>query len=187
MIKPHYPRIHNSGLIGSCFLLAFVAYGLGRYLFDSENLTTRIAGSSLIMTNSLVVFLIGYLMKKNLVKYHLQVAGLYLATRILEGIVLSTIVINWLIGGSMSEDIGYYIAMIILGLGSLPLCAVFLKHNIIPRYLAIWGLIGYAIFALGFILELLGLSWSMVLLIPGGLWEITFAAWLIMRGNSSLA
>jgi hypothetical protein len=45
--------------------------------------------------------------------------------------------------------------------------------------LAIWGLIGYTIFALGFLFELFGKLWSMYFLGLGGLWELFFGVRLI--------
>jgi hypothetical protein len=63
------------------------------------------------------------------------------------------------------------------------MCLTLYKHKISPPWLAIWGAIGYAVFAFGFLMELFGKEWSMYLLAPGGLWEVTFAIWLIVRGS----
>ncbi len=73
--------------------------------------------------------------------------------------------------------------MIVLGIGSIPMCFIFLKHRVIPKWLAIWGIIGYAVFAFGFLMELFGNKWSMYLLGLGGLWEIFFSIWLIIKGG----
>ena len=35
-------------------------------------------------------------------------------------------------------------------------------------------------------MELFGKAWSMYLLGPGGLWEVVFAIWLIIRGSKSV-
>jgi hypothetical protein len=64
------------------------------------------------------------------------------------------------------------------------MCLTLLKHTISPAWLALWGVIGYAIFSFGFLMELFGRVWSMYLLIPGGLWEIIFAIWLITNGGT---
>lgn len=71
-------------------------------------------------------------------------------------------------------------AMIVLGLGSLPLCWSLLLHRLVGSLFAVWGLVGYAVFALGFLLEFFGFPYSMYLLIPGGLWEITFGICLLV-------
>ena len=47
-----------------------------------------------------------------------------------------------------------------------------------------WGVTGYVIFAFGFIMELIGKNWSMYLLGLAALWEITFAIWLIIKGEN---
>jgi hypothetical protein len=73
--------------------------------------------------------------------------------------------------------------MLVLGIGSIPMCLTLLKHKITPSWLAIWGAAGYAVFAFGFLMELFGKAWSMYLLGPGGLWEVVFAIWLIIRGS----
>jgi hypothetical protein len=80
-------------------------------------------------------------------------------------------------------DYGYFLGMIVLGIGSIPTCFLLLKYKITPKWLAIWGMIGYAVFAFGFIMELFGKEWSMYLLGLGGLWEIYFAIWLIIKGG----
>ena len=84
---------------------------------------------------------------------------------------------------SISDDYGYFLAMLVLGLGSIPMCLTLRKHTISPSWLSLWGVIGYAIFSFGFLMELFGRVWSIYLLIPGGLWEITFAIWLIIKGE----
>ena len=46
-------------------------------------------------------------------------------------------------------------------------------------------MIGYSVFAFGFLMEFFGKEWSMYLLALGGLWEITFAIWLIIKGGQN--
>ena len=77
--------------------------------------------------------------------------------------------------------------MLSLGIGSIPMCFVLYKNNIVASWLAIWGIIGYSLLFLGFLLELFGIEWSMYLLIIGGLWEIIFAVRLIFRLEKSLS
>ncbi|MDO5607707.1 MAG: DUF4386 family protein [Capnocytophaga sp.] len=76
--------------------------------------------------------------------------------------------------------------MLVLGLGSIPMCLMLYKYKIVPTWLAIWGAIGYAVFSFGFLKVLFGKEWSMLLLGLGGLWEITFAIWLIIYGRQYL-
>jgi len=114
--------------------------------------------------------------------YNLTVGNIYLFTRIFEALALLLIFIN--INGA--NDLGYVLAMLVLGIGSIPMCLTLLKHKITPSWLAIWGVVGYALFAIGFLMELFGKEWSMYLLALGGLWEVTFGIWLIVRGSKNV-
>jgi Domain of unknown function (DUF4386) len=70
--------------------------------------------------------------------------------------------------------------------GSLFFCALLLRTRLVPGFLAVWGFIGYACFAGGNLLELSGVAGAAVVAaIPGGLFELTFAVWLIARGFTS--
>ena len=64
------------------------------------------------------------------------------------------------------------------------MCIILYKHEIAPKWLAMWGATGYVIFAFGFIMEPIGKNWSMYLLGLAALWEITFAIWLIIKGEN---
>ena len=175
--------IYNAKVIGSFFLLAFIAYGFGRHLFESETVSEKYLGSVLIVTNSFMVLFIGILLKKTIQKYSVLVGNIYLFTRVFEAIALASIVLNLFPSISISYNFGYSIAMLVLGLGSIPMCLILLRQKLSPSWLAIWGMIGYAIFAFGFLMEFFGKEWSLYLLGLGGLWEITFALWLIIKGG----
>ena len=76
----------------------------------------------------------------------------------------------------------YQIGQLSLAFGCLFLCALLLRSGLIPGWLAVAGLIGYAAHLVGAGAEILGLPLSLWLLIPGALFEITLALWLIVRG-----
>jgi hypothetical protein len=78
----------------------------------------------------------------------------------------------------------YEFAMITVGVAGLILCYAFYRSQLIPRLLAIWGLIGYAILLSGSVLQVLGFNLSSIQAIPGGLWEIFIGVWLIVKGFS---
>ena len=128
-----------------------------------------------------MVLFIGIMLSKTLRQYNATVGNIYLFTRIFEAIALASLVLNLFLKVDISDDFGYFIAMVVLGLGSIPMCFILYKHQISPPWLAIWGGIGYAIFAFGFLMELFGKAWSMYFVGLAGLWEITFALWLITR------
>ena len=179
-------RIYKARTVGIFFLLAFLAYGFGRYLFDSTNETEKYLGALFIIANSVIVLFIGILFRKTLYQYNPLVGGIYLYTRVFEALALASLVLTLFLEANIPDDLGYFIAMLILGLGSIPMCLTLYKHKIVPAWLAIWGAVGYAIFSFGFLMELFGKNWSMYLLGPGGLWEITFALWLIIYGRESI-
>ena len=76
----------------------------------------------------------------------------------------------------------YNIAMITLGISGLILCYSFYKSKLVPRILAVWGLVGYATILCGSVLEVLGFNLLTIHAIPGGLWEVFIGVWLIAKG-----
>jgi len=79
----------------------------------------------------------------------------------------------------------YEFAMITVGVAGLILSFMFYRTQLVPRFLAIWGLIGYAILLLGSVLQVLGLNLNSIHAIPGGLWELSIGVWLIGKGFST--
>lgn len=174
-------KIYKAKWIGSFFLLAFLAYGLGRSFFENDDLTEKYIGAFLILANSIIVLIIGLFLRKTLQQYNALVANSYFLTRVFESIALASVTLSLVSSLPVSSDLGYFLAMFALGLGSIPMCVVLYRHKLLPKWLALWGVSGYAIFSFGFFMELIGENWSMYLLVPGGLWEITFALWLIIK------
>ena len=87
----------------------------------------------------------------------------------------------------------YQLGMIVLGIGSILLCYSFYKSQVIPRWLSIWGMIGYLLLFLSAVFALLGIVDTVhgigtLMYIPGGLWELfAFPIWLFVKGfNMSL-
>ena len=76
----------------------------------------------------------------------------------------------------------YNIAMTTLGISGLILCYSFYKTKLVPRLLAVWGLVGYATILCGSVLEVLGFDLLSIHTIPGGLWEMFTGVWLIAKG-----
>lgn len=178
-------RIYKARVIGSFFLLVFFAYGFGQYLFKCESQSEKYAGALLILTNSILVLFIGMFLRKTLQQYNVLVGNIYLVTRTFEAIALATIVLNLIPNVSIPVEYVYFLAMLVLGLGSIPMCLTLYKHKISPPWLAIWGVIGYAVFAFGFLMEFFGNAWSIYLLALAGLWELTFGIWLIIKGEQN--
>ena len=76
----------------------------------------------------------------------------------------------------------YNIAMTTLGISGLLLCYSFYKSKLVPRILAVWGLVGYAVILCGSMVEVLGFNLLSIHAIPGGLWEMFIGVWLIVKG-----
>lgn len=76
----------------------------------------------------------------------------------------------------------YEIAMTTLGVAGLILCTALLRSNLIPRPLAVWGIVGYAVILGGSVLQILGFELMSIQAVPGGLWEVFIGVWLIVKG-----
>ena len=84
-----------------------------------------------------------------------------------------------------AQLIAYHFGMIALGFAGLMLCYVFYRARLVPRLVAVWGLVGYATFLGGSIVAVLGFNLGELYLIPGALWELFIGVWLIAKGFSA--
>ena len=145
-----------------------------------------------MLVNSVIVIGIGVLMFPILRPRNKAIASGYVGTRIFEGVGLAIGAVCLLVlTGPAAVDanfVAYNVAEVGLGIGSLFFCALLFRTGLVPRFLAVWGFVGYACFAAGSLLELFGVAGAgLVATIPGGLFELTFAIWLIARGFGSSA
>ena len=92
---------------------------------------------------------------------------------------LTTAIGSLLIQGNA---MAYQIGQATLAVGGAFLCLLLFRTRLIPRWLAAWGLIGYAIHVVGAVAEIFGIHVSLVLLIPGGLFELALGFWLLIKG-----
>jgi hypothetical protein len=90
---------------------------------------------------------------------------------------LSTVLIQ-------ANQYAYDIGMIATGLAGVLLCATLYRARLVPRPLAVWGLVGYAILFCGMVSEAMGSGLGLASSIPGGLWEGFIGVWLIAKGFS---
>lgn len=81
----------------------------------------------------------------------------------------------------------YEIGMSALGLAGLLLCSTLYKAKLVPRWLAIWGLVGYAIIFGGMVSAVMGSGLGDASSAVGGLWEVFIGGWLIVKGFNSSA
>lgn len=200
--------------VGLLLLGAFVTYAGGTALVNSalaaDDPASALAtgevalrlGAILMLADALFVAVIGVLLYAVGRGFGERVAVGYLATRIFEAVGLAVGVMFVLLPVALAgQEVGdvaalaavagqgnavaYRVAMIGLGLGSMPFWYLAYRVRLIPRVLAALGIAGYAIFFAGYALDILGLDVGLLLAIPGGLFEVALAIWLIARGFSS--
>lgn len=172
-------------VVGILFLSAFILYGVGSSIATTAEpgSPALILGIGMMLLNSIAVIAIGVLLLPVVWPHSPRVAIAYLVSRIVEGIALGTGAIALGLGAAGVNVVAYNLGMTVLGVGSVFLCIALYRHRLVPRWLAAWGAIGYAIFALGSVLELAGVAGAgLVGAAPGGLFEVTFGVWLIVRG-----
>ena len=81
-----------------------------------------------------------------------------------------------------ANTIAYQIGQAGLAFGAFFLCVLLHRTQMVPRWMAMWGAIGYVLHFSGAVAELFGAEISLVLLIPGGLFELTLGGWLLVKG-----
>jgi hypothetical protein len=192
----------SARVAGVLFLAAFVAYGVGTGLATAALETNASVapgqlriGAALMLANSAFVAAIGVLLFPVVLPFDSRAAYGYLAARVIESVLLAAGVLFLLLPTFVEtgvadlstlslagNSVAYQAAMIALGLGSIPFWYVVHRVHLLPAWLALAGVFGYAIFASGALLEIFGLRIGLYLAVPGGLFEIALAIWLIARG-----
>jgi hypothetical protein len=81
----------------------------------------------------------------------------------------------------------YAIGMSALGVSGLMLCYTLYRSKLVPRFLAIWGIVGYAVIFVGMLSEIMGSGLGLMSSLPGGLWEVFMGGWLVAKGFNSPA
>jgi hypothetical protein len=85
------------------------------------------------------------------------------------------------------QQYAYQIGMSALGVSGLMLCYTLYRAKLVPAWLALWGLAGYAIILVGMLSAVMGSGLGDLSSIPGGLWEVFVGVWLIVKGFNSPA
>lgn len=81
-----------------------------------------------------------------------------------------------------ANELGYQAGQLTLSVGAFVLVVLLYRTRLVPRWLAGLGLVGYVAHAAGSAAEIFGVHISLVLLIPGALFEIGLAGWLLVKG-----
>jgi hypothetical protein len=86
-----------------------------------------------------------------------------------------------------ASQYAYEIAMMFVGIAGVTLGYVLYTARLVPRFVAVWAIVGYAVHLGGAVAEVLGFNLNLIHVIPGGLWEVFIGVWLVAKGfNSSL-
>ena len=171
-----------------------------------EHRTRYVAGALLLLLNSAMVVGVGVLFFPIGRRHHPDIALAYVCTRVMEALLLTVGVLFLLsilhlgegapgLGASGARELltlttllqranfwAYQLAMLVLGAGSVAFCVLLFRSGLAPSSLALLGVAGYALMALGCVLELLGLPLGIVLSVPGGLFELSLGGWLMAKG-----
>jgi len=153
----------------------------------------------------------GVLMFPILKQHNERIAVGYLAARIVDAIFIAIMVLFILIQIPLGSEYAqaaapdmvylqalgtlftqaklyaYEIGMSTLGISGVLLCSTLYKANLVPRWLAVWGLLGYAILLCGMVSAVMGSGLGDLSSLPGGLWEVFMGVWLIAKGFNASA
>ncbi len=199
--------ISNAGLLGPT--LAGSDYLVG--MSESSGVVMVSTFLNLIMAGSVVV--IAVLIYPILKRTSETLAIGYLAARIIEGTVLAFVGIAWVGLASLGNDfvqagmpnaphfqtMGDMLLVvstsvltlgseIVFGVSALILYFLFIKANLVPKWISIWGLIGGALLLVLGVMQTLGLPYSAVEIaftVPIALNEMVLTVWLIVKGFNS--
>ncbi len=201
-------RMTYSRIIGALFLLGFLFYGVGSGLVTSlvggsnflstilASQTILVIGAFLMLLNTGVDVAKGVLFFPILEKHSKRTALAYLATMIVEVVLLAVGVLALLLIVPLARHAGeagaqtlatilvqtnataYQMGEMTLGVGAVFLCLLLFRTQLIPRWLAISGLIGYPVLVAGTIAEIFGLHIGLYLTIPGFFFELVLPFWL---------
>jgi hypothetical protein len=165
-------------LFGGLVLAAFGLYGIGSAIADQP------FGLALVAANSVAVAVVGVLGQRLLRDHHPRAATVYLGARVTEAILLAGgIFLHQLADATDADNTGYLLAMIALGVGSLPFWHAAGRGHWLSNRFALWGIAGYLVLACGALLELTtGREVTIIAAVPGGLFEFAIGLYLLVRG-----
>jgi hypothetical protein len=189
-------RRATATIVGVLFVVQMVTAMLGTSLIEAfvEGGTDRgsmTLGVLLMMGSGLAVVGIGLLMYPVLKEVDPRLAVWYPALRITECLVSAACGVYLLVESQVVPNQMLWI-YVPTGIGGIVLTYLLLVSRLVPRAIALLGLVGYVLLTLGVPLDLLGIldmsqGAGLLLVVPGGLFELVFVPiWLIARGFSAL-
>ena len=205
-------RMKQSRIIGALFLAGFLVYGSGASLVASmvggpdflstiASLPTLLAlGVFLMLLNTAVDIAKAVLFVPILKRHSERTALIYFAAIIVQVVFLSIGALAVLMLVKLSQHAGdpgattlgatlvdfnqmaYQIGQMALGVGATFLCALLFRTRLVPRWLAVSGLIGYPLHVAGTIAQLFGVGIGLYLTMPGFFFELALPLWLLIKG-----
>jgi hypothetical protein len=214
-------------IVGALILLATATFMAGDGLITAVlsgpdylsqvygNRIRLISGVFLEFIDAIAIVGVGVVIYPILKKHNEAIATGYVATRIIECVVLFISGLSLLLLVPLSQaylqagspdsstfqtladllvthsGLAFQLAMLALSLGSIPFCYLLFQSNLIPRWMSLLGLIGYAALAVGMILGIFGIAdttqgFGLIAMAPGGIFELVLPFWLFAKGFNTL-
>jgi hypothetical protein len=177
--------------VGILFFVQMVTYGLGDSLidaFENGDTTARpVTGVALTMVSGIAVVGIGVLMYQVLRHVDRRLAIWYPVLRVVE-LSVSAACATYLLTTLQAFPNHHLWVYVPTAVGGLLLTYLLDVSRLVPRPIAVLGLVGYASLLVGVPLDLLGVvdlgaGSGMAFFVPGGLFELVlFPVWLIAKG-----
>jgi Domain of unknown function (DUF4386) len=180
--------------VGILFFVQMFTYMLGAssiQAFQNGEATARpTMGVLLTMLSALAIVAIGFLMYPVLKQVDRRLAVWYPVLRVVEFAVSAACGVYLLTQSQVVPNNNLWV-YIPTGVGGLVFTYLLFVSRLVPRPIAVLGVLGYASLLLGIPLDLLRVldmaaGAGMVLLVPGGLFEfVVLPIWLIAKGFRS--
>jgi hypothetical protein len=177
--------------VGILFFVQMFTYMLGAssiQAFQNGETTARpTMGVLLTMLSGLAIVAIGFLMYPVLKQVDRRLAVWYPVLRVVEFAVSAACGVYLLTQLQVVPNNHLWV-YIPTGIGGLVLTYLLLVGRLVPRPIAVLGIVGYASLLLGVLLDLLGVldmvsGAGLVMVAPGGLFEfVVLPIWLIAKG-----
>jgi hypothetical protein len=178
--------------VGILFVVQMITAMFGTSLIQAfvdgnpEGAPMRI-GVALMACSGVAVVAIGLLMYPVLKQVNPTLAIWYPALRVIECLISAACGVYLL---TTSQVVPNHLLWVYVptGIGGIILCYLLFVGRLVPRPIALLGLVGYAALTIGVPLDLLGVldmsaGAGMLLVVPGGLFELVFLpTWLIAKG-----
>ena len=183
-------------VVGILFVVQMITAMFGTSLIQAfvdgnHDRAPMVVGVALMACSGFAVVAIGLLMYPVLKQVNSTLALWYPIMRIVECLVSAACGVFLL---ARSEVVPNHLLWVYVptGIGGIILCYLLLVARLVPRPIALLGLVGYAMLTIGVPLDLLGIldmsaGAGMLLVVPGGLFELVFLpVWLIAKGFGPL-